>query len=74
MPRRPRPTWPGSTAAALGWGDDPAAVLRERGRVAFSPGRSFGDTGRGFVRVNLATSPAIVTEAVERMVRSVRES
>ncbi|MFC7488671.1 MalY/PatB family protein [Knoellia sp. CPCC 206453] len=59
---------------ALGWGDDPAAVLRERGRVALSPGLSFGDTGRGFVRFNLATSPAIVTEAVERMVGSLRES
>lgn len=59
---------------ALGWGDDPATVLRERGRVALSPGHSFGDTGRGFVRFNLATSPAIVTEAVERMVGSLRES
>lgn len=52
----------------LGWGDDPAAVLRERGRVAFSSGPSFGETGRGFVRVNLATSPEILTEAVTRMV------
>ena len=52
----------------LGLGDDPAAVFRERGQVAFSSGRSFGDTGRGFVRVNLATSPAILTEAVDRMV------
>lgn len=59
---------------ALGWGDDPAAVLRERGRVALSPGLSFGETGRGFARLNLATSPAIVTEAVERMVGSLRES
>lgn len=55
---------------ALGWGDDPMSVLLERGRVAFSSGPSFGDTGRGFVRFNLATSPEIVTEAVERMVRS----
>lgn len=55
---------------ALGWGDDPAAVLRERGRVALSPGHSFGETGRGFVRFNLATSSEIVTEAVERIVRS----
>ncbi|MEO6020219.1 MAG: aminotransferase class I/II-fold pyridoxal phosphate-dependent enzyme [Knoellia sp.] len=53
---------------ALEWGDDPAAVLRERGRVAFSSGPSFGQAGRGFVRVNLATSPEILTEAVDRMV------
>lgn len=52
----------------LGLGDDPAAVFRERGQVAFSSGPSFGASGRGFVRVNLATSPAILTEAVDRMV------
>lgn len=52
---------------ALGWGDDPAAVFRDRGRVAFSSGPTFGETGRGFVRVNLATSPEILTEAVKRM-------
>ena len=52
----------------LGLGDDPAAVFRERGHVAFSSGPSFGESGRGFVRVNLATSPAILTEAVDRMV------
>lgn len=52
----------------LGLGPDPASVFRERGRVAFSSGPSFGDTGQGFVRVNLATSPEILTEAVDRMV------
>ena len=51
----------------LGLGDDPAAAFRERGQVAFSSGPSFGESGRGFVRVNLATSPAILTEAVDRM-------
>ncbi|WP_404382842.1 aminotransferase class I/II-fold pyridoxal phosphate-dependent enzyme [Knoellia locipacati] len=56
---------------ALGLGDDPAAVFRERGQVAFSPGPSFGESGRGFVRVNLATSPAIITEAVDRMAGAV---
>ncbi|MFW5474062.1 MalY/PatB family protein [Knoellia sp. CPCC 206450] len=54
----------------LALGDDPAVVLRERGRVAFSSGPSFGETGRGFVRVNLATSPEILTEAVDRMARA----
>ncbi|PRY56623.1 cystathionine beta-lyase [Knoellia remsis] len=52
---------------ALGLGDDPAAVFRERGRVAFSSGPSFGERGRGFTRVNLATSPEILEEAVTRM-------
>ncbi|NHI18459.1 aminotransferase class I/II-fold pyridoxal phosphate-dependent enzyme [Phycicoccus endophyticus] len=53
---------------ALGLGDDPAEVFRERGRVALGSGPRYGsDAGRGFVRLNLATSPALVEEAVRRM-------
>ncbi len=52
---------------ALGLGDDPAAAFLERGRVAFNSGVPFGPGGAGFVRVNLATSPDILTEAVRRM-------
>lgn len=55
---------------ALGLGDDPAEAFRERGRVALSSGPSFGAGGLGHVRLNLATSPEIVTEAVERMAGS----
>lgn len=53
---------------SLGLGDDPAAVWREQARVALSPGPNYGAiAGRGFARFNFATSPGIVTEAVERM-------
>ena len=53
---------------ALGLGDDPAAHFRERGRVALGSGPRYGaQAGRGHVRLNLATSPAIVEEAVRRM-------
>lgn len=52
---------------ALGLGDDPAGVFLERGRVALNPGADFGTPGVGFTRLNLATSPAILTEAVRRM-------
>lgn len=55
---------------ALGWGDDPASLLRERARVALSSGPSFGERGKGFARLNLATSPEILTEAVERMAKA----
>lgn len=55
----------------LGLGDDPMTVFLERARVAFSSGPSFGETGRGFVRVNLATSPEILTEAVERIAQAI---
>lgn len=53
--------------AAYGMGDDPAAALRERGRVALSSGPSYGTGGEGFVRLNLATSPRILGEIVRRM-------
>ena len=52
---------------ALGLGPDPAAVFRERGRVALSPGPAFGTGGEGHARLNFATSPDILTQAVERM-------
>jgi cystathionine beta-lyase len=59
---------------SLGLGDDPAAVLLERGRVAFSSGPAFGSPGKGFVRLNFATSPAILSEAVARFARAVTSS
>ncbi|MBM6399698.1 MalY/PatB family protein [Phycicoccus sonneratiae] len=52
----------------LGLGDDPASVFRERGRVALGSGPRYDPAGgQGFVRLNLATSPALVEEAVRRM-------
>jgi len=54
----------------LGLGADPAKVFLERGRVAFNSGTTFGRGGEGHVRVNIATSEAILTEAVDRMVAS----
>ncbi|MEW2560744.1 MalY/PatB family protein [Streptomyces griseorubiginosus] len=52
---------------ALGLGGDPAEVFLERGRVALNSGIPFGTGGEGFVRLNLATSPELITEAVRRM-------
>ncbi|MEU8242901.1 aminotransferase class I/II-fold pyridoxal phosphate-dependent enzyme [Actinoplanes missouriensis] len=52
----------------LGLGDDPAAVFLERGRVAFVPGPDFGTGGAGHVRLNIGTSPEVITEAVRRMI------
>ncbi|KRV49750.1 cystathionine beta-lyase [Wenjunlia vitaminophila] len=56
---------------ALGLGDDPAAVFLERARVALVPGPDFGAGGAGHVRLNLATSPEVLTEAVRRMAAAV---
>src|SRR5215468_4337707 len=52
---------------ALGLGDDPSAVFLDRGRVAVSRGPNFGSQGRGFVRLNIGTSPELIAEAVRRM-------
>ena len=53
--------------SALGLGDDPAQCFLERGRVALSSGLDFGREGAGFVRLNMGTSSAILTEIVTRM-------
>ncbi len=52
---------------ALALGNDPAADFLERGRVALSPGLEFGGQGSGFARLNVATSGALLAEAVRRM-------
>ncbi|MGA4731852.1 MalY/PatB family protein [Micromonospora taraxaci] len=56
---------------ALGLGDDPASVFLDRGRVALNPGTAFGTGGDGHVRLNLATAPELITEAVRRMAAAV---
>jgi cysteine-S-conjugate beta-lyase len=53
--------------SSLGLGDDPAAHFLEHGRVALSAGPEFGPMGRGYARLNFATSPEILTEGVQRM-------
>jgi len=51
----------------LDLGDDPSEVFLERGRVALSPGLPFGAQGKGFARLNVGTSGALLAEAVSRM-------
>ena len=64
-------TWP--EASYLAWvrveglGDDPAEVIRERGKVALKSGSAFGSPGVGHVRMNFATSEAILAEVVSRL-------
>jgi cystathionine beta-lyase len=52
---------------ALQLDDEPATVFFKRGKVALYPGRNFGRQGAGFVRLNFATSSAILEEAIQRM-------
>ncbi|MBT2386070.1 MalY/PatB family protein [Streptomyces sp. ISL-11] len=75
-----RMVWPEGTylawldCRALGLGDDPAAVFLARGRVALTGGMPFGTGGAGHVRLNFATSPEILTEAVGRMAAALGRS
>jgi cysteine-S-conjugate beta-lyase len=46
---------------------DPAARFLDRARVAVSSGTGFGEQGRGFVRLNMGTSPELLQEIVRRM-------
>jgi cystathionine beta-lyase len=54
---------------SLGIGDDPAAVMRERG-VELSAGPRFGPQGRGFARLNFATSAPVLQRIVAAMAGS----
>ena len=56
---------------SLKLGADPSKVLLEKGRVAFNPGHTFGAQCSQYIRLNFATSPVIVTEAIERIARTV---
>ena len=52
---------------ALGLPGNPQAFLLEQARVALSDGRAFGAAGEGFVRLNFATSRAILDAVLARM-------
>lgn len=51
--------------------EDPAKALLEGARLAVTDGAGFGANGRGFIRLNLGTSPAILDEVLDRVVRVV---
>ncbi|MBA2699156.1 MAG: aminotransferase class I/II-fold pyridoxal phosphate-dependent enzyme [Nocardioidaceae bacterium] len=50
---------------------DAASIFLERGRVAVMAGAAFGTGGEGYVRLNLATPPQILRQAVQRMAEAV---
>jgi cystathionine beta-lyase len=52
-----------------GLGDNPADEFLRHG-VALTPGPAFGPEGNGHARLNFATSPEVLTEAVQRMARA----
>ncbi len=50
----------------------PSKFFLKKARVALNDGQWFGPGGKGFMRLNFATSRAVLTEALERM-RTVHE-
>ncbi|MDE0546823.1 MalY/PatB family protein [Microbacterium sp. C7(2022)] len=57
---------------ALGWSEDPAAIILREARVAVNVGPSFGDEGEGHIRINFGCSPEVLREAIERIGAVVR--
>jgi len=55
---------------SLNLGENPSVTLLERGRVAFNPGHTYGAQCSQYVRLNFATSPEIISEAIDRIVRT----
>ena len=53
--------------SGLGLGDEPAAAFLKDGRIALGRGLDYGAPGAGFVRLNFATSPGHLSDAVARM-------
>jgi cystathionine beta-lyase len=56
---------------SLHLGADPSVTLIEKGRVAFNSGHTFGKQCDQYVRLNFATSPEIITEAIDRIARAI---
>lgn len=50
-----------------GLGDEPAKALVERAKVGLNEGAEFGRGGAGFARLNFATSPEILEQALARL-------
>jgi cystathionine beta-lyase len=57
---------------ALDLHPSPFAFFLEKAKVALSDGATFGAPGRGFARINFATSRAILSEALERIAKALR--
>jgi len=78
--RLPAVTWQPPQATYLAWldcrglelQDDPAEVFLRRGRVALGPGPGYGEPGAGHARLNFATSPEHLSDAVARMATALK--
>lgn len=56
----------------LNLGETPSEVILEKSRVALNPGHIYGSQWKNFARLNFATSPEIITQAITKMARGIR--
>ena len=56
--------------STLGLGEDPAARVLEKGKVALNGGVLYGPKHKNFVRLNFGTSPELITEGIDRIAKS----
>jgi cystathionine beta-lyase len=57
--------------SAYSLGEDPATYLIEHARTAFVPGIRFGSNFSQYLRLNFATSPEILEEAIDRVAKAI---
>ena len=58
--------------SALNLGNEPTAVILEKSSVALNAGHIYGAQWGQFARMNFATSPEIITQAITQMARGIR--
>ena len=58
--------------SALNLGDTPTTVILEKTNVALNAGHIYGAQWGQFARMNFATSPEIITQAITQMARGIR--
>lgn len=48
-------------------------IVQEKAKLAIDFGEWFGEEGRGFIRINLGTTPAIVKQAISQLIEAINE-
>lgn len=56
--------------SSLGLGEDPSKVILERGRLAINSGSLYSPAHQSYARLNFGTSASVITEAFDRISRS----
>ncbi len=60
--------------SAYNLGETPTVKILEDGKVAFTPGHLFGPDCSQFIRLNFATSEAIIAEGIDRMLAAINHA